>query len=163
VVTSVETEHFGGKTTYSLAVNWNKTEVDRYDPDFINEARVYKIEESLPKTKGYFSINHQREVFHANLRLGYYGSWYEDHLDSGVIAIEDGGLPIYEDSKVIVDAEVGWTLPSGLYINVGAQNLFDETPDDNPWGAAVAGAAYPVHSPYGFNGGFYYARIGWKF
>lgn len=163
VVTSVETEHFGGKTTYSLAVNWNKSEVDRYDANFINEARVYKIEESLPKTKGYFSINHKREIFHANLRLGYYGSWYEDHLDSGAITIEDGGLPIYEDSKVIVDAEVGWTLPSGLYINVGAQNLFDETPDDNPWGAAVAGAAYPVHSPYGFNGGFYYARIGWKF
>jgi len=163
LVTSVETAHFGGKTTYSLAVNWNKTEVDRYDANFINEARVYKIEESLPKTKGYFSVNHQREVFHANLRLGYYGSWYEDHLDSGAITIEDGGLPIYEDSKVIVDAEVGWTLPSGLYINVGAQNLFDETPDDNPWGAAVAGAAYPVHSPYGFNGGFYYARIGWKF
>ena len=163
LVTSVETDHFGGTTTYSLAANWNKTEVDRYDPNFINEARVYKIEESLPKTKGYFSINHKREIFHANLRLGYYGSWYEDHLDSGAISIDDGGLPIYEDSKVIVDAEVGWTFPSGLYVNVGAQNLFDETPDDNPWGASVAGAAYPVHSPYGFNGGFYYARVGWKF
>lgn len=163
LVTSVETDHFGGTTTYSLAANWNKTEVDRYDPNFINEARVYKIEESLPKTKGYFSINHKREVFHANLRMGYYGSWYEDHLDSGAISIADGGLPIYEDSQVIVDAEVGWTFASGLYVNVGAQNLFDETPDDNPWGASVAGAAYPVHSPYGFNGGFYYARVGWKF
>ncbi|KRA52212.1 TonB-dependent receptor [Pseudoxanthomonas sp. Root65] len=163
LVTSVETDHFGGTTTYSLAANWNKTEVDRYDPNFINDARVYKIEESLPKTKGYFSINHKREVFHANLRMGYYGSWYEDHLDSGAISIDDGGLPIYEDSQVIVDAEVGWTFPSGLYVNVGAQNLFDETPDDNPWGASVAGAAYPVHSPYGFNGGFYYARVGWKF
>ncbi|WP_454832639.1 TonB-dependent receptor plug domain-containing protein [Pseudoxanthomonas wuyuanensis] len=163
VVTSVETDHFGGTTTYSLAANWNKTEVDRYDADFINEARVYKLEESLPKTKGYFSVNHQREVFHANLRLSYYGSWYEDHLDSGVISAEDGGLPIYEGSAVIVDAEIGWKFASGLYVNVGAQNLFDETPDDNPWGASVAGAQYPVHSPYGFNGGFYYARVGWKF
>ncbi|MEL1266344.1 TonB-dependent receptor plug domain-containing protein [Pseudoxanthomonas putridarboris] len=163
LVTSYETGHFGGTTTYSLAANWNKTEVDRYNADFIDEARVYKLEESLPKTKGYFSVNHQREVFHANLRLAYYGSWYEDHLDSGVIRVEDGGLPIYEGSKVIVDAEVGWKFASGLYVNIGAQNLFDETPDDNPWGAAVAGAAYPVHSPYGFNGGFYYARVGWKF
>jgi len=163
LVTSYESDHFDGKTTYSLAANWNKTKVDRYNADFIDEARVYKLEESLPKTKGYFSINHQREVFHANLRLAYYGSWYEDHLDSGVIRAEDGGLPIYEGSKVIVDAEVGWRFASGLYINIGAQNLFDEVPDDNPWGAAVAGAAYPVHSPYGFNGGFYYARVGWKF
>jgi len=163
LVASVETAHFGGRTTYSLALNWNRTEVDAWDPDFIDEARVYKLEESLPRTKGYFSINHQREVFHANLRLGYYGSWYEDHLDSGVVRAEDGGLPIHEGSKLIVDAEVGWELPSGLYFNIGAQNLFDETPADNPWGASVAGAAYPVHSPYGFNGGFYYARVGWKF
>jgi iron complex outermembrane receptor protein len=162
VVASLQTEHFGGDTTYSLAANWNKTEVDRYDANFINEARVYKIEESLPTTKGYFSVNHQREVFHANLRVAYYGSWYEDHLDSGVISAADGGLPIYEDSKVIVDAEVGWKFASGLYVNVGAQNLFDEVPDDNPWGG-IAGAQYPVHSPYGFNGGFYYARVGWKF
>jgi len=163
LVASVDTGHFGGTTTYSLAVNWNRTQVDGWNPDFIDEARVYKLEESLPKTKGYFSINHRREVFRANLRLGYYGSWFEDHLDSGVILEEDGGLPIHGDSRVIVDAEVGWDLPSGLYFALGAQNLFDEVPDDNPWGASVAGAAYPVHSPYGFTGGFYYARVGWKF
>lgn len=162
VVTSYRSELFGAETTYSLAANWNRTEVDRYDADFIDEARVYKIEESLPTTKGYFSILHQRQVFHANLRLSYYGSWFEDHLDSGVISAEDGGLPIDEDSAVIVDAEVGWKFANGVYVNVGAQNLFDETPDDNPWGG-VAGAAYPVHSPYGFNGGFYYARVGWRF
>ncbi|SKC59985.1 iron complex outermembrane recepter protein [Pseudoxanthomonas indica] len=161
-VGSYESDHFGGDTTYSLAMNWNKTEVDRYNPDFVNESRVYKLEESLPKTKGYLSVNHQREVFHANLRLAYYGSWYEDHLDSGVISAADGGLPIYSGSKFIVDAEVGWKLPSGIYFNLGAQNLFDEVPEDNPWGG-VAGAQYPVHSPYGFNGGFYYARVGWTF
>jgi len=162
VVTSYRSDHFGGTTTYSLAANWNKTKVDRYDPDFIDEARVYKLEESLPSTKGYFSINHQRQVFHANVRLNYYSSWYEDHLDSGVVSAADGGLPIYGGSAVIVDAEVGWKFASGLYLNLGAQNLFDKVPDDNPYGG-VAGAAYPVHSPYGFTGGFYYARVGWKF
>ncbi len=163
LVTSYASDHFGGKTTYSLAANWNRTEVDRYNADFVDEARVYKLEKSLPRTKGYFSINHQREIFHTNLRLSYYGSWYEDHVDSGVISAEDGGLPIHDGSAVIVDAEVGWTFPSGLYVNVGAQNLFDKTPVDNPWGASVAGAAYPVHSPYGFNGGFYYVRLGGNF
>ena len=52
----------GGTTTYSLAGNWNRTEVDRFNPDFVDEARVYKLEESLPRTKGYFSVNHQRQV-----------------------------------------------------------------------------------------------------
>jgi len=162
LVTSYKSDHFGGDTTYSLAANWNKTKVDRFDTDFIDEARVYKLEKSLPKTKGYFSIHHQRQIFHANLRFNYYSSWYEDHLDSGVISAEDGGLPIYGGSAVIVDAEVGWKFDSGLYFSLGAQNLFDRTPAKNPWGG-VAGAEYPVHSPYGFNGGFYYARVGWKF
>lgn len=161
LVTSYKSNHFGGTTTYSLAANWNRTEVDRYDTDFIDAARVYKLEKSLPRTKGYFSIHHQRKVFHANLRLNYYGSWYEDHLDSGVISAADGGLPIYGGSALIVDADVGWTFDSGLYVSVGAQNLFDRVPSKNPW-SGVAGAEYPVHSPYGFNGGFYYARVGWK-
>ncbi len=162
LVTSFVSEHFGGDTTYSLAANWNRTEVDDFTPGIITEARIKKIEDSLPRTKGYFSVNHQREMFSANLRLNYYSSFYEDHLDSDVVRAEDGGLPIYGDSAVTVDAEVGWKFASGLYVNVGAQNLFDKVPDENPW-AGIAGARYPVHTPYGFNGGFYYARVGYNF
>jgi len=163
IVGSVSTSHFGGDTTYSLAANFNDTEVDAFTPGIISEARVKKLEESLPRTKGYFSANHKRGPWHLNLRVSYYGSFYEDHLDSDVVLAEDGGLPIFNGSAVTVDLETGWTFDSGLYVNVGAQNLFDKVPDDNPWGALVAGAQYPVHAPYGFNGGFYYTRIGFKF
>ncbi len=156
LVASYDTDHFGGKTTYALAANWNKTEVDNFTPGIITPVRIQKLETSLPRTKGYLSANHQRDAFHANARLNYYGSFFEDHLD-------DGALPIYGDSAVTVDAELGWKFATGLYVNVGAQNLFDKVPDDNPYGASVAGAKYPVHTPYGFNGGFYYARIGYKF
>ncbi|QNP41799.1 TonB-dependent receptor plug domain-containing protein [Lysobacter solisilvae (ex Woo and Kim 2020)] len=162
LVASYDTDHFGGKTTYSLAANWNKTEVDDFTPGIISAARVKKLEESLPRTKGYLSVNHQRDVFHANARVSYYGSFYEDHLDSDVVSAADGGLPIYGGSAVTVDAEIGWKFASGLYVDLGAQNLFDKVPDENPWGG-VAGAKYPVHAPYGFNGGFYYGRIGYKF
>ena len=162
IVTSVDTDHFGGDTTYAFAANFNDTEVDDFTPGIIRESRVKQLEESLPSTKGYFSINHQRGGWHVNARLNYYGSFYEDHLDNGVVAIEDGGIPIYEGSAFTVDLETGWEWESGLYVNVGAQNLLDETPDENPWGF-IAGAQYPVHTPYGFNGGFYYARVGWKF
>jgi iron complex outermembrane receptor protein len=162
-VASVATDHFGGETSYALAANWNDTEVDEFTPGIITEARVKKLEDSLPGTKAYLSMTHRRGGWHINGRLNYYGSFYEDHLDSDVVSAEDGGLPIYGDSAVTVDLETGWEFDSGLYFNVGAQNLFDEVPDDNPWGALVAGAQYPVHTPYGFNGGFYYARVGWKF
>ncbi|HVF36138.1 MAG TPA: TonB-dependent receptor, partial [Candidatus Saccharimonadia bacterium] len=163
LVASVDTDHFGGSTNYAVAFNWNDTEVDDFTPGIISEARVLKIEESLPNTKGYFSMHHRRGHWDVLARLNYFGSWYEDHLDSDVVRAEDGGLPIYEDAAVTFDIETGWEWDSGLYFRVGAQNLFDNTPDDNPWGALVAGAEYPVHSPYGFNGGFYYARVGFKF
>ena len=163
IVASFSSNHFGGDTTYSLAVNFNDTEVDNFTPGIISEARVKKLEESLPGTKGYFTVDHQRGNWHIMGRLNYYGSFYEDHLDSDVVRAEDGGLPIYGSSAVTVDLETGWEFDSGLYFKVGAQNVFDETPEDNPWGALVAGAQYPVHAPYGFNGGFYYARVGWKF
>lgn len=162
LVTSYDSQHFGGDTTYSLAANWNRTRVDEFTPGIISEARIKKLEDSLPRTKGYFSIDHRRGIFRANLRLNYSGSFYEDHLDSDVVLAEDGGLPIHGDSAWTVDAELGWKLPSGLYFNVGAQNLFDKVPESNPW-AGVAGARYPVHAPYGFNGGFYYARVGFNF
>ncbi len=163
LVASLDTDHFGGETTYAVAFNFNDTEVDDFTPGIISEARIKKLEESLPKTKGYFSMNHKRGIWHFLARVNYYGSFYEDHLDSDVVRAEDGGLPIFGDSAVTVDVEAGVNFESGLYLTVGAQNLFDKEPDDNPWGAAVAGAQYPVHAPYGFNGGFYYGRVGWKF
>lgn len=163
LVTSVETDHFGGKTSYSLALNWNRTRVDAFTPGIISEARVKKLEDSLPRTKGYFTVNHERGPWRLLARLSYYGSFYEDHLDSDVVLAEDGGLPIYEGSALLVDLEAGYEFDSGLYVNVGAQNAFDKEPGLNPWGAEVAGAKYPVHSPYGFTGGFYYARVGFNF
>ncbi|MDQ3288830.1 MAG: TonB-dependent receptor [Pseudomonadota bacterium] len=162
LITSFRSEHFGGETTYSLAANWNRTEVDDFTPGIITEARIKKIEESLPRTKGNFSVNHERDAFSAKLRVNYFSSFYEDHLDSDVVRAEDGGLPIHGDAAVTVDLDVGWRFASGLYFNVGAQNLLDKVPEENPW-AGVAGARYPVHAPYGFNGGFYYARVGFKF
>ena len=54
-------------------------------PGIITEARVKKIEESLPSTKGYFSVNHQREVFHANLRAELLRLVLRGPLDSDVV------------------------------------------------------------------------------
>jgi iron complex outermembrane recepter protein len=162
LVTSYESDHFGGDTTYALAMNWNRTEVTDFSPAIIGEARVQILEDALPRTKGSFSINHQRERWHAMTRLNYYGSFYEDHVDSGCVVGPDC-LPIYGDAALIVDAEVGYKFDSGLFVNVGAQNLFDKEPELNPYGEAVVGAKFPPLAPYGFNGGFYYVRMGWRF
>lgn len=162
LVSSYESDHFGGDTTYALAMNWNRTEVTDFSPNIIGEARVQILEDALPRTKGSFSINHQRERWHAMTRLNYYGSFYEDHVDSGCVVGPDC-LPIYGDAALIVDAEVGYKFDNGLFVNLGAQNLFDKEPELNPYGESVVGAKFPPLAPYGFNGGFYYVRMGWKF
>lgn len=162
LVTSYESDHFGGDTTYALAMNWNRTEVTDFSPAIIGEARVQILEDALPRTKGSFSINHQRERWHAMTRVSYYGSFYEDHVDSGCVVGPDC-LPIYGDAALIVDAEVGYKFGNGMFVNLGAQNLFDKEPELNPYGVDVVGAKFPPLAPYGFNGGFYYVRMGWKF
>jgi iron complex outermembrane receptor protein len=161
LVASYETPMWGGNTTFALAMNWNDTEVDRYNPAVTSDARVFILENALPSTKGNLSVNHKNGNWHVTTRLSYYGSFFEDHLDTGAITGPDA-LPIYGDSAWIVDAEVGYEWDNGAYLNVGAQNLFDHYPDKNPW-ADVVGAQYPAHTPYGFNGGVYYLRTGWKF
>lgn len=161
LVASHDVDMWGGTTSFALAMNWNETKVDRFNPAVTSDARVFILEEALPKTKGNFNINHKNGNWHTNLRLSYYGSFFEDHLDTGAITGPDA-LPIYGDSAWIVDAEVGYKFDSGVFINVGAQNLFDHHPDENPW-QDVVGAKYPAHTPYGFNGGVYYTRIGYEF
>ncbi|WP_372871203.1 TonB-dependent receptor plug domain-containing protein [Shewanella sp.] len=142
---------------FALAYNWTETTVDSYNPDNISEARVKVLEEALPHHKG--TLTWTQEIS-ANLRsmvrMNYYGEFYEDHLDS------EGELPIYNGSTVTFDAEIGYDFNDNWSISVGAQNLFDTYPDDNPW-AGIAGAAYPVTSPYGFNGGYYYGRLNYNF
>jgi iron complex outermembrane receptor protein len=89
------------------------------------------------------------------LRFNYYGEFFEAHLD-------DGTLPIDAGSEFTIDAEVGYSFNENITIVAGAQNLLDEEPDRNPWDTIV-GAKFPVTSPMGFNGGFYYFRGQYNF
>ena len=88
------------------------------------------------------------------LRLNYFGEYYEAHLD-------DGTLPIEAGSEMTLDAEFGYNFTDSLTVTLGAANLLDEVPDINPW-ADVVGALYPVTSPMGFNGGFWYLRANYE-
>ena len=71
-------------------------------------------------------------------------------------------MPILEGASVTVDLELSYDFSEQWTVSVGAQNLFDQYPDDNPY-EKVAGAKYPVSTPYGFNGGYYYGRVNYRF
>jgi len=83
--------------------------------------------------------------------VSYYDGWFDS---------EDG--QVYDDNYTF-DAEVGYTYNDALTVVVGAQNLFDHYPDENPGAAAGVGNKYSQYTPFGFNGGFWYARLSYGF
>lgn len=79
-------------------------------------------------------------------------------------------------AKWLTDVQFDYELgTSGLVLTVGANNLFDVTPDKNKIGQARAGTIPGIVSspgifkfsrraaPFGFNGGFYYGRVTYNF
>lgn len=144
-----------GDTDLQIAFNWTDTKVDSFNPSIVSATKVRQLEENLPSTRGSVTLNHEIEDWRVQLRGNYFGSFYEAHLDDGTLPIEGG-------SKFTVDMEVGYRWSENLDLVFGAQNMFDTYPDDNPW-ADIVGASYPVTSPMGFNGGFYYWRARYSF
>ncbi|WP_144393730.1 TonB-dependent receptor plug domain-containing protein [Pleionea sediminis] len=155
LVANYSMEMWGGETDFGLVYNWTDTQVDEFNPDNISETRVRQLEENLPDIRATLSMNHKQGDWRTTVRVNHYSGYYEAHLDAG-------SLPIEVSRSATVDLELGYDVTDSLNLVFGAQNLFDEYPDENPH-QGVAGAKYPVTSPFGFNGGFYYLRAGYSF
>ena len=63
--------------------------------------------------------------------------------------------------KPTVDLEVTWPVSDAVTLTVGARNVLNTYPDMNP-NADRLGNRYPPSTPFGFNGGFYYTRLGYS-
>ncbi len=156
IVANYSQDFMGGENKYSLAYNWTETEVTQHSSN-ISDERVRMIEENLPNQRWSFTTNHANDGWRLMARLNYFGDIYEDHLDSG--------LPIEDISaEFTVDLEAAIDVNENFEFVLGAKNAFDETPDRNTmWDNEIAGAKYPVTSPIGINGGFYYLKGVYKF
>lgn len=156
VVANYSMEMLGGDTKFSLAYNWTSTEVDRAS-DNISDFRIRMLEDNLPAVRYSATANHTNGDWRFLARVNYYGSIFEDHLDSA-LPIEKVG------SEITVDLEVAYNFTEEFTVTIGAKNAFDEYPDENNTDAGgityaqIAGSAYPTTSPIGINGGFYYLR-----
>ena len=156
VVANYAMDMMGGETKFSLAYNWTSTEVDRAS-DNISDFRIRMLEDNLPAVRYSATANHTNGDWRFLARMNYFGSIFEDHLDSA--------LPIDKvGSEITFDFEVAYNVSEEFTVTVGARNAFDEYPDENNTDAGgityaqIAGSAYPTTSPIGINGGFYYLR-----
>lgn len=147
---------------FTSSVNWTDTRVERlsYFPQVsasgerilvpsLTPQRVRMLEENLPAIRGNMTLRQHWHAFTLLWRVNYFGSFYEDHLDAAA------GLDISSGSTVTLDTELTWHFSEDTTLVIGASNLFNQFPDENPY-SGVAGALYPPTSPSGINGGFAY-------
>ena len=151
-----------------LAFNWTDTQVERVTlypaqvgdeirllPN-LTQARIRMLEDNLPAHRGSITLEQSKGNWAFTWRLNYYGEFYEDHLDASA------GMDIYGNALTTFDAQVAWKVLPQTQITLGAQNMFDSLPNENPFQGEV-GALYPPTSPSGINGAFYYAGIEYTF
>jgi len=141
-------EMAGGDSTFIVAANWTDTEVDRQGP--ISDGRVRALEDLLPNVKGSATLLHSQGMWNGMVRANYYGSWFDTGNDFNV------------GSEILIDAEIGAEVYEGVQLMIGANNLFDNYPDENP-GQTGVGQLYPEASPIGFAGGQYYVKARYTF
>ena len=150
-------------TSFSFIANHTDTQIVEFTTETIDIVRINTLERGLPETRWAISWSHIAGRWDALARVGYYGSYW-DSEDAKVW----GGTaraPQFPDysGKALLDLEFGVHLGEGVRIAVGGQNVLNTYPDPNPVAAAGIGNAYGQFNPFGFNGAYYYFRVGYTF
>ncbi len=155
----------------TLAYNYNKTDVDSYNPAVITQARIIDIQHYAPNNRVNLTGDYRMGPFTATLHENYYGTYRDENDYPGQLF----------SAKFTTDLDFGYEIWKNVTAGIGARNLFNAFPDKilntydpvtNPNGIRIYGATggqidgevYPrTGGPFGFNGRFVYARIGAKF
>ncbi len=160
LVATYPLELFGGSigtTMLMFAGNWNDTKInlDSIDTNVITALQKHQLEEVEPEFRFSLMASHTWGAWHLLTRLHYYDDFTERHQDNDA-------QPIYAHARALLDIEASYMFRNGLEFAAGADNLLDTYPTRNRY-ARDYGQKYPVTSPYGHNGGFYYLRASYSF
>ena len=149
-----------GNTTVSSAWNWTTTKVTKHNPETLSETRIRILQEGLPNVRGNVSVNHRLA---GGTRLLVRGSFWGGYYDGETPYYEsDPSNTIDYPARVTFDVEAAKTLLDRWTLTVGAQNVLNTTPTENPGAAGGVGNRYGQFTPFGFNGAFIYTRLGYS-
>ncbi len=166
LIANYETELFDGNASFSLAYNYNETEVDNFT-DITGDFKVSRLENDLPNHRATLTWAQNWDKVNFLLRGNYYGEYQGVHVDYDA-TVNTG------EAAVTLDAELSYSVTNEIVLSVGAQNLLDQQATEINFteaGAAACGGCvnsqwggqYYETSPFGFNGGFYYVKATYKF
>jgi iron complex outermembrane receptor protein len=136
--------------------------VESVNPGFVNvfdAAQQGYLTAASPHNKLILGADWRREAVAARLSLTRFGKVLDTTYPEAVQSLTP---------KIIVDLDLSWELRSGLSLGLGADNLLDTyPPKTTPAYRARSGpfgfGQYDSFAPYGYFGGFYYARFGLRF
>ncbi|MBT8445100.1 MAG: TonB-dependent receptor, partial [Gammaproteobacteria bacterium] len=113
------------------------------------------LEQGQPRQHWILSAAYDRGKFNIFTKANWFGPV------SSAESASDPSLDQEFSGKWLVDLEAGWAFTDSIKVVLGANNIFDTTPDENI-AANSFGGIFPYNrrtTPFGFNGGFYYGRI----
>jgi iron complex outermembrane receptor protein len=164
-----------GRVDWSAAANYNKVTVIKVNQaplqlrpqTLLDKTAISDIETASPKARLNLGALWKKGAWSVNLREAIYGK-------SSEWGTPDGAAYYKTEIGVtaITDLEVSYRMSNGWTLTAGGNNLFNKYPDQvNAQLLAVyranldnsAVTVYPSFSPFGINGGYYYARASYKF
>ena len=149
LVATVTPVSLGGATTFGFLFNHTDTEVAEFNPGVLDSHRIRQLQEAIPGTRWNVSAQHDLGRWRLLARLNYYGDWY----DSRDVRVYNGDY--------IFDLHATRSIGESFNLTVGARNVFDNQPEENPNASAV-GNRYSPYTPFNYNGAFYYVRIAYE-
>jgi iron complex outermembrane receptor protein len=141
--------------------NSTSTKVTDHNPDTLNEDRIRELQENLPKNRANLTVGQSiTDAWGVLGRASYFGGWFdsEDYLQNPNVP----GTGEYT-GRVIFDLETTYAVGSGLALTLGGRNILNTYPDENPNAAGSVGNKYGQFSPFGFDGAFWYTKVGYSF
>ena len=163
VVANYSMELMGGDTMFSLAYNYNSTEVD--DPgSFTSDFKVRRLEEGIPEHRGTLTLAQSWEDVSMFVRANYFGEWFATHADEPDVNSSYGWSET-ADASFTLDAEVSYFFNDNWTVSAGANNILDTEAQELQKGGAygVVSGKYYESGPFDYNGGFYYVKAQYKF
>ena len=150
-----------GNTVVSALFNHTATEVTDNARGLLDARRIAEYAYALPRTRWNVGVTQRLGRLRLLGRVSYYGGWYD--FDSGYaeVFVPSGGLNQgFFDGRPIVDLELSIDLGRGTTLAVGGRNALN-TYSQVTARAMSVGEKYSEYTPWGYDGGYYYVRVGY--
>ncbi|HAA13477.1 MAG TPA: ferric enterobactin receptor [Cytophagales bacterium] len=163
-IVSYQTGGDWGRFSGTLAANFNNTEVTNInipevlqaDPGtFFNREEQGRFESAVPRNKANLALTYSKDKWSVNVTNVRFGEV------TARLGTEADPIDQTFSGKIITDASIGYQLTENSRITIGGNNLFNVYPDENreEYRSSERFVYSRRVSQFGFNGGFYFARL----